>query len=480
MTQQAVKKDKNILHFIVFCIIAAMGWVIPPVAPITVEGMRLLGIFVAAVYGWTVTSEIWPSLMTVILMPFTGLADLTTVLAGSWGGDTCLFIVLIMVLVAFLEATGTTTFIASYLMTRKMLAGHPWRLIFMLMLVAWVLSTLCGNMPGMFITWGFIYKICGILGYKPFDKFASLMVFGVAVMGAISLSTVPWNGNALVILQSYTQSTGNTINFAHYLAYTIPVGLISIAGFLLLCKFVFRLDVSRLQNLDPGVFGEKDAKLNTERKIALAALAILILMIVVPGLMPKTSLIGILGTKTGLSLKAMLVFAVLSLIRINGEQIFNFAKLAAKGIPWNMIMMTVGIFCFVNLLSSQNAGIGAFLGKIFTPMFQGVSPVVFFILVTVITVALTNVMINMVVAVIMISATVPVAASLGIPADQVVYLITVSCTIAFLLPPASAASCVLFANTEWVRAKDVYTFAIPTVIMMAVVALGWNLILFMF
>mgnify|MGYP004475832277 CR=1 FL=1 len=368
MTQQAVKKDKNVLHFIVFCIIAAMGWVIPPVAPITVEGMRLLGIFVAAVYGWTVTSEIWPSLMTVILMPFTGLADLTTVLAGSWGGDTCLFIVLIMVLVAFLEATGTTAFIASYLMTRKMLAGHPWRLIFMLMLVAWVLSTLCGNMPGMFITWGFIYKICGILGYKPFDKFASLMVFGVAVMGAISLSTVPWNGNALVILQSYTQSTGNTINFA---------------------------------------------------------------------------------------------------------------KLAAKGIPWNMIMMTVGI-CFVNLLSSQNAGIGAFLGKIFTPMFQGVSPVVFFILVTVITVALTNVMINMVVAVIMISATVPVAASLGIPADQVVYLITVSCTIAFLLPPASAASCVLFANTEWVRAKDVYTFAIPTVIMMAVVALGWNLILFMF
>lgn len=297
---------------------------------------------------------------------------------------------------------------------------------------------------------------------------------------AISLSTVPWNGNALVILQSYTQSTGNTINFAHYLAYTIPVGLISIAGFLLLCKFVFRLDVSRLQNLDPGVFGEKDAKLNTERKIALAALAILILMIVVPGLMPKTSLIGILGTKTGLSLKAMLVFAVLSLIRINGEQIFNFAKLAAKGIPWNMIMMTVGIFCFVNFLSSQNAGIGAFLGKIFTPMFQGVSPVVFFILVTVVTVALTNVMINMVVAVIMISATVPVAASLGISADQVVYLITVSCTIAFLLPPASTASCVLFANTEWVRAKDVYTFAIPTVIMMAVVALGWNLILFMF
>ncbi len=26
MTQTSCKKDKNVLHFIVFCIIAAMGW----------------------------------------------------------------------------------------------------------------------------------------------------------------------------------------------------------------------------------------------------------------------------------------------------------------------------------------------------------------------------------------------------------------------------------------------------------------------
>lgn len=177
-----------------------------------------------------------------------------------------------MVFVAFMESTGTTTYVAAYLLTRKMLQGHPWRLIFMIFLVAWILSTLCGNLPGMLITWGFIYKICAILEYKPFDKFANLMIFGVAVMGALSLSTAPWHGNALVILNAYMASSGATINYAHYLAYTIPVGIFSILGFMVLCKYVFRLDVSKLQNLDPNVFDKKDTILTTERKITLISL----------------------------------------------------------------------------------------------------------------------------------------------------------------------------------------------------------------
>ncbi len=86
----------------------------------------------------------------------------------------------------------------------------------------------------------------------------------------------------------------------------------------------------------------------------------------------------------------------------------------------------------------------------------------------------------MVVAVIMIAAVVPISATLGIPALQVVYLITIVCTIAFMLPAASAASCVLFANTAWIKAKDIYLYSVPTIILLAVIALVWNIILFMF
>ncbi len=473
-------KDKNLLYFIIYCALAAAGWFIPPIAPITPEGMRLLGIFVAAVFSWTVTSEAWPSFLTMFLVPFTGLIDYAGLLSLSWGADTVFFMILLMIYVVFLEETGFTSYVSAFLMTRKFLLGHPWRLIFMIFVVAWILSAICGTFPGMLITWGFIYKICAILGYKPFEKFSTLLIFGVAVMGAVSLSAVPWHGNALVILNSYMASSGEVVNYLHYMAYSLPFGLFTILGYLLLCKFVFKLDVSKLKDLDPNIFDSKDLILTKERVIAFASLAILIIALVVPSLLPADNIICVASNKVGLSLKAALLFTILNLIRVDGKQIFNFGKLASRGIPWNMTIMVTAIFIFVSLLGKPETGISAFLGQLFTPMFAGKSVLIFFLLVLVITVFLTNFMVNMVVAVIMIAATVPIAASLGILPLQIVYLITIACTIAFLLPAASAASVVLFANTEWVRTADVYKYGFPTIIMMCVVALVWNLILFMF
>lgn len=480
MSTTAVKKDKTILHVIIFCLISALGWLIPAPAPMTAEGMHLVGVFVAAIYGWSVTSEVWPSFLTLLLIPFTGLVDLNGFMAISWGSDTILFIILLFVLVAFLEGTGTTSFVAAFLMTRKSLVGHPWRMIFMIFVCAWLLSTFCGNFAGMLITWGFIYKICDVLGYKPFDKFANLLIFGVAVMGALSLSAVPWANNALVILNAYMASSGESINYLHYLAYSIPFGIFSILGFMLICKFIFRLDVSKLKNLDPNIFNASDLKMTPERKTALLSLLVLIILLVVPSLFPADNIINIIGAKMGLSLKAILVFTVLGVIKIRGQRIFNFGELATKGVPWNMVMMTAGIMTFVSLLGSEDAGIGAFLGKILTPVFNDSSVIIFFLLTLIITICLTNFMINMVVAVIMITATMPIATSLGVDSLQIVYLITVSCTIAFVLPPASAASCCLFANTKWVRAKDVYKYSVPTIILLALIALVWDFVLFLF
>lgn len=471
-------KSNELIKFIIFCVIASLGWIIDPIGPITVPGMRLISVFLAAIFGWTVSTEIWPSLAVLVLIPFTGMADLATTISFAWGNDTVLFIILMFVLVAFLEETGSSSYMAAYLLTRNFLKGHPWRIIFMIFVVAWLLSSFCNNMVGMLITWGFIYKICAALGYKPFDKFSTLMVFGVGVMGALSLSALPWNGNALVILNSYMASTGAVINYAHYLLYSVPFGLFSILGYLALCKFVFKMDVSKLQNADTNVFSESDLKLTFARKAALISLLVLILAILIPNLLPPTNPVRMVSDKLGLSLKTIFVMIVLSLLRENGKPVFNFGALAARGIPWGMVLMIMAIFCFVNLLGSPAAGISAFLGGVFVPMFQGKPVMIFFLLVLVITVFLTNFMINMVIAVIMISATLPVAMSFGLDPTQVVYLITVACTIAFMLPPASAASCVLFANTEWIRATDVYKYGAPTIVMMSLVALVWNLILF--
>lgn len=478
----AAKKDFTWLFvFIYLAIVALFFFVIPPIAPITEAGMRLLGVFIAAIFGWSIAqSEIWPSLLTFILLPFVGLTNLPGILGLTWGTDTFLIIIFMMILVGFLESSGATVYVASFLMSRKFLLGHPWRLIFMIFLIAWILSSFCGNFPGMFITWSFIYSICKALGYKPYEKFSNLLIFGVGVMGALSLSALPWAGNSLVILNAYAASSGTPVNYAHYLAYSLPYGLFSILGFLLLCKFVFRMDVSKLKDFKPDFIAKEDLVLTPQRKIALIATGVLILMFVVPGILPAGNPVKTFLDSFGLTLKVIIIFFALSLIKVDGQKVFDFHQLASKNVPWNMVMMCVGILSFVGLLGKPEAGISAFLGQVLTPLFQNTSVVFFFAITVLVTLILTNFMINMVVAVIMIAAVVPISATLGVAPLQIVYLITIVCTIAFMLPAASAASCVLFANTAWIKAKDIYLYSVPTIIMLALVAVIWNVILFMF
>ena len=127
-------------------------------------------------------------------------------------------------------------------------------------------------------------------------------------------------------------------------------------------------------------------------------------------------------------------------------------------------------------------GISAFLGKLLTPVFSNSGVLFFFpILTVIITILLTNFMINMVVAVIMITATMPIAASLGIlflaggisDYRMLYHRVYVTCIFAGIL---------LFVCEYQMGAckKYVEQHFVPTILMMAIVALGWNFILFMF
>lgn len=480
-SKTAGKIGSNIyFQLLIFMFLALIGWFIPPANGLTSEGIKLLGILFAVIYGWTATSEPWPSFLAFFLILLTGLTDIKGLMAVSWGSDMLYFMVLIFVLIAFLEKTGTSSFVAAWLLSRKFLNGHPWRFLFMLLTVAWVLCTFVEIFPGVFITWGIAYKVLDVLGYKPYDKFSTITLFGIVAMGALSLSALPWKGNALVILNSISESQGITIDMLHYLTYSIPFNFLAITGYLLLCRWVFRLDVSRLKDLKIDFFSKEDLTLTPERKLALGSVTTLIVFLLIPSIFPDTWKITQFFSSIGLSAKIILVFVLLSFAKANGEHVFNFAELAVKGVNWNMVIMTTTIMAFVGLMALPETGISQFLSTLLTPVFDGISTIWFFVIAVLITVVLTNFTINMVVAMIMITVTLPVGTNLGIPPEQIIYLLTICCTIAFCLPSASPSAMLLFANKTWIKATDAYKYAIPTLIVFSILAVLTNIIRFMF
>lgn len=470
--------SKMCLHLIVFFGIIIVFWNLPPFGAITPEGMKLLGLFIAFVFGLTITTDVWPALVTLILFPLTGLVDFVGVLGLSFGNDTLYFVMLSLILVAYMEVSGAAGYIATWLLKRKLLKGHPWRLLAMILFICWLISSFVNAIAGMMLTWAFLYNIFDQFNYKPFDKLPSLIILGTCVVGGLGLSTLPWGNNSIVILDAFTNQTGLDVDYFLYMGFSIPYGIATIAVFLLLRKYMFKLDVRPLKEFDPSVLSAESQTLNAEKIIAMLSMVALVLLILIPSCLPDESTIVALSDRFGLSGKLLLIFTIVQIIRIDGKPACNFPKLAKEGITWKLMMIIANIMAFSGLIGNEKAGISTFLSDTISPFFQNRGAGFVIVIATLITVVCTNFMVNKIVAILMISMTMPIIISLGMDAIQFVCMYTVACTIAFMLPSASQSASILFANTEWVRAGDVFKYGLPVIMVMTVIIILWNIAYF--
>ena len=475
-------KSKELLYVAIYFAIVALFWfVVPAPAPLTPVGVKVLGLFLAFIVGFTLTEAPWVHLTSFVLAMFTGVfPNIASLMPSTWGSDTFLFMTLMFIVIEYLRQSGFSRFLSAWLLTRPFLVGHPYRIIGMLMIVAWLLAIFAGVFAGMMLTWGFIYQICGLMGYEKHSKQACVMVFGVTLVGALSLSTIPFLHNALVIVAAFTSATGLEVNLLHYLLYAVPENLLVIALYLLMIKFLWRVDVSKMKNMTVDFIPKEDLIMTKEVKMSFAFLIALVIMIFAPNVLPATVPLKAPLKAIGNSGICIILFVIWSLIHIDGKQIFNVNELAKHGIQWNMVFASLAIFTFIALLAAPETGISAFVGSKLAPIFIGKPAALFIVVGMIITIVLTNFMANMVVAVVMFAATLPIAAQMGIDPMQLGFLYTICSSIAFLLPAASPAGMLVFMNKEWMTTGEIYKYAIPTVVMMGIVAYVWNVILFMF
>ena len=482
MSEKATSKSRELAIVAIYFAIVGIFWgFVPAPAPLTPAGIKVLGLFLAFIVGFTMTEHPWVHIVSVVLAMFTGIfPNIAAMLPATWGGDTFLFMMLLFPVIEYLRVSGFSKFVSAFLLSRPSLVGHPYRIIGMLMIVAWLLAIFVGIFAGLLLTWGFIYQICDMCGYKKHSNQACAMVFGVTLVGALSLSTIPFLHNALVIIAAFTGSTGLEVNLIHYLLYSVPENLIIIALYLVMLKVVWRVDVSAMKNMTIDFIPKEDLIMTKQVKMSFVFLIALIVLVFAPNVLPAGNPVQAALKAIGNSGICMILFVIWSLIKIDGKEIFNVGDLMKNGIPWNMVWCSFAIFTFIALLGNANTGISAFVGSFLGPIFVGKPAWLFIILSMVITILLTNFMANMVVAVVMFAACLPIGATLGIDPMQLGFLYTICSSIAFLLPAASPAGMLVFMNKEWMTAGEIYKFAVPTVVMMGLVAYVWNIILFMF
>lgn len=480
MTSNPQRREQ--VKFLFCLVIIGVFWVLPPLDPLTASGMRAIGVFFALIVGWTITNSVWPSLVGFLAFPLTGIMPMSEFLAVGWGSQTVVFLVFAFGLIQYLTVTGLSQHIANWLMSRPFVAGHPWRLIFMLLFMSFILDCFVKTIVGILLAWELIYQVSDACGFKPKDPFPTIMLIGVTIIGSISLVTMPWSMNAVVDFNVYVTALGESVNVGKYLSLSVTFGLLSILVYMVLCQFVFRLDVTPIREMDADFLTKLDLTMTPEKRLAAGALLAFVVLLLTPSFLPADMGLAKVFGQIGIVGAVTLIFLVLSLVKQPKKEPFVFAKMLATGIPWNIIIMLSVILCVGPILMNPATGIKAFLDAYLVPVFSSFSPLMFIVVTSVISIVLTNLVMNMIVVSLLIPVIVPLAPLVGLSPEEIGYLIIVTSTIALLTPASSAASSLLFPNTAWINKKDIYAYGIPAVLGMTLlffaVYLPWRFLIF--
>ena len=81
----------GIFIMIVFCFI-------PPFGPVTETGVKVLGVFLGTMYLWTFVDTLWPSLLGVIMLGFTGFNSFNALLSSTFGSPSVVMLFFVILL----------------------------------------------------------------------------------------------------------------------------------------------------------------------------------------------------------------------------------------------------------------------------------------------------------------------------------------------------------------------------------------------
>ena len=240
------QKKVNIIHYIIVAAFCLLFRFIPGFAGITPLGMGILGSFIGAIYGWITIDMLWPSLMALCGV---GLSiGMNQMLAASFGNMAVVALVLCMGVLGISMTTGAFNWLVQVMLNNKFMNGKAWLTIWFILVFAWFMG--CHNPIIMCVIFcAFADSIFKQVGLQKNDKLIVFMYLGIAYCLMMGQILFPFISTGLTLVMAYgAMFPDNPIDIVPYLLYMVVVGVAMATVYVLLMRFVFRVDASPIAN----------------------------------------------------------------------------------------------------------------------------------------------------------------------------------------------------------------------------------------
>lgn len=237
-------------------------------------------------------------------------------------------------------------------------------------------------------------------------------------------------------------------------------------------RFVFKVNVDRLYTITEEKFAEhRNKKLTAQEKIAFSSIVFFIAIMAIPSILPADWTITVILKKFGMTGCIVLVFALLTMFRLDRKPILNFSETANNGkIGWEVVIMYAACMPVSDAMARPEVGITNIIMEYCMPVLGQLSTFEFLIITVIVVTLLTQFLHNLVLAA--IATPLLVQFSLAANCDPSLLIIVLCFAYGFstTTPAASAASSLVFLN-DWSPTKTTYKVLIAHFIVgLAIVA----------
>jgi len=449
----------------------AFGRIFPPIYPLTDVGMQVLGVFVGAVWLWCFVGFLWPSLVALVAFGITDYASFGQIASSAFGNQVPALLLFSMILFGSPQHVGVTSYITRWFLTRKISNNRPIVFSFIFIFATYALSVAVNVTPSLILMWTVLYSVLKELGYKPGDKYSTLMIIGT-FLGAISgQASLPFTGSTLAILNVLETVSGVAMPIPEYMLLGFIFSVIVFAVYCLFMKFVFKPDMSKIANIDVEMFNRTPLPpMSALQKANFAGMLGFVFLVLLPSFLPDGFIVTEILNNLGPLGVAILVTGVMCVARADGKPILDFKAVAASSINWEIYVMVATAIALSAAFTNPATGVIDMMILVFDPVLGGHSPIVFFVIMLLVAIFATSFAMNTIVGITFmpILATFGLAAGANIPAVAATSILLLH--YAVILPSASAFAAMLWSH-DWLTSKEVFKYGGAIVIFAIVVAI---------
>lgn len=460
-------QQKTVVYWIhtMICLAIMFGFgFLPPIAPLTEFGMRLLGIFGGLLYGWIFIGNIWPSLAGLLALLLIGGMEPAELWKESFGNPIVVMMLFIFVFCAVINYYGLAKYISLWLITRGFVFRRPWLFTFVFLLSIAILGGLTSASPAALIGWNILYGVCEVCGYQKGDTYPKLMIFGVVFAAQLGMSMMPFKQLPLTVLSVFEGISDNEMNVVGYMLLAVVCCIANLLVFLLLLRFLFRPDVTPLLRLCLSDLDNGQLEMNGIQKLVLCFLLALVTFLILPSVLPPQNILAMLLQSIGNTGICILLVMVMCCIRVDGKALLNFNAMAADGISWGIILLLAVVQPLSAAMGTPESGITEGLLALLQPVFDGHAAVIFVLTSGAIALFLANFMNVGAVGISLMPVICTYCNSTGFAPQPAVMLVILSIHLGLLMPSASTSAALLHGN-QWCHTRSIWKITLPVVLL---------------